>query len=594
MSELHLQKVLSVDPKTNVEETWKQQEIIHKGGIQKTRYKIAADSASSNNFQWNSVSPSSLKTVIERSLRVLYTLRITVVTQSANIANRPIFPAVGGFAAVSANGTLFSAIGVPIAGPYSGCLRNFPLQSCSVSTELKINGNSTSVNSSEFINNYSLMMTDKEINRYVEFPAQPDNSALYIDNGIRSPFTAHNDNPALNTRASFMATLLSSVYTAAVIGPPVVAAFVTDVYQFNVVEQLIVSPFTFGDAIDTSAGLSNIDNISLNINLDNVNRCISVMPANCIPAQVSITTSFVGGGDDKPFLLMEYITPDPVLAERMPQQIIYTYENVKVENCAVAITNINTLNVTSGAQVSATLRAASIPDKLFIFAKPSKSSLSGNAYNSFAVTNSYLNITNLILQWGNSDAKFTSYTEYDLYKMSVANGLKSSWYDWKYGGQCLVIIDVTKDVCLQPDETVGQANTYMTYQFTVTVNNAPLVAAAANPLPLFNLSVMNITNGKCVISHQNCQFLLTAPNGQEVLATTSDPKEKVDANSLPVDKAHSASLFGASTKLISRGLNLASKIKPEHLDMAKAALDQLNGGSVVAAGLHKKGHRRVY
>ena len=60
MSELHLQKVLSVDPKTNVEETWKQQEIIHKGGIQKTRYKIAADSASSNNFQWNSVSPSSL------------------------------------------------------------------------------------------------------------------------------------------------------------------------------------------------------------------------------------------------------------------------------------------------------------------------------------------------------------------------------------------------------------------------------------------------------------------------------------------------------------------------------------------------------
>ena len=158
----------------------------------------------------------------------------------------------------------------------------------------------------------------------------------------------------------------------------------------------------------------------------------------------------------------------------------------------------------------------------------------------------------------------------------------------------MLIIDVTKDVCLEPEQVVGQANSYMTFKITATVNNGPLIFATQAIQSNYDLTVLSVTNGKCVIAHQDCQFILTAPNGEEVLATTSDPKAKVDANSLPVDKAASGSLFGSAAKLLSRGLDLASRVKPEHLDMAKSALNQLNGGSVVAAGLNRKGHRRVY
>ena len=588
MSDLHLKNVLSIDPKTNVEETWRQKEVIMKGGIQKSRYVIAADSFSATNMQWNSITPPSLKTVVERALRVKYTIQIVCTYDQATALNvRPIFPAIGGVTQDSAVNTRIAMdINQPINGEvYTACLRNFPLQSCAVSTEVKINGTSTSVNSSEFINNFSLLMTDKEINRYVEFPAQSDSSARYTANDSnRSPFAFHDQNPAVNSRGSFLGVLVSSVTGG---------GNCVDTYNFEVVEQLIVSPFTYGDGIDSAVGLSNIDNISININLDNIYRCLSVMEANLPAAVGGATVSVIPSfGTVRPELLVEFITPDPVLAERMPPQLVYNYENVRVDNKTLGAF-INT-TAPQANQTSQTIRCPSIPEKLFIFVKPTKGSLSANNPLSETVTNAYLFITNFALQWGNSGIKFSSYSAYDLYKMSVANGLKVSWYDWKYAGKCLLIVDTTKDICLEPSEVVGQSSTFMTYQVTVTVSAAPLAYVEQAVAITYDLSVMNIANGKCVVSQKDCQFILTAPNGEEVLATTSDPKEKNDANSLPTDKAGGGSLFGSAAKLLSRGLNLASKVKPEHLDMAKSALEQLNGGSVVGAGLHRKGHRRVY
>ena len=589
MSDLHLKNVLSIDPKTNVEETWRQKEVIMKGGIQKSRYVIAADSYSATNMQWNSITPPSLKTVVERALRVRYTLQVSVVYPDATaVADRLIFPAV---AAVTVGPTPANCLTLT-AGQFvqdlnagaliRGCLRNFPLQSCAVSVEVKINGTSTSVNSSEFVNNISLLFSDKEINKNVEFPAQPDSNATYEYkiNQPRSPFALHDANPALNSRASYIASLISSTSAG---------GNVTDVYNFDITEQLIVSPFTYGDGIDSAAGLSNIDNLSVNINLDNVNRCISAI---LVPYNVGTTE--VNFGAVRPALLIEFITPDPVLAERMPPQLVYSYENIKVENKTIGTGPYTRASADLSGISSQTLRASSIPDKLYITIKPSKSLLANSAALSVNTTNAYMNIKKLTLQWGNSGLKFSTYTEFDLYKMSVANGLKASWYDWKYGGKCLLIIDSTKDICLEPDQVAGQSNSFMTFQVTVDVGFAPLRITNQAVGMNFDLSVMTITNGKCVVSQKDCQFILTAPNGEEVLATTSDPKAKVDANSLPVDKANSGSLFGSAAKLLSRGLNLATKVNPQHIEMAKSALEQLHGGSVVGAGLHKKGHRRVY
>ena len=73
---------------------------------------------------------------------------------------------------------------------------------------------------------------------------------------------------------------------------------------------------------------------------------------------------------------------------------------------------------------SQSLRLSSIPDKLYIFARPSKGGLTGTI--SQTTPDTFLRITNLQINYNNRISIFGTYTEADLYKMSVRNGLKSS------------------------------------------------------------------------------------------------------------------------------------------------------------------------
>ncbi len=563
---IHLEKVLAIDPKTNVEETFRPKEVIAKGGVQKSRYAFNADSYSATSMAWNNINPSSLNTVVERCLRVKYTIQVSVVYATAAAANAVFFPAL-------LNGVVYRPAGAGAVVSPLGVLRNFPLQQCCSGLELKINGNSTSVISSEFINMYSLLLSDDEHRTYCcEFPTQADSSAIYVAPGtdLRSPFNLYQANTSVPSRGSFVGTLVSS--TAA--GPNT-----TDTYTFDVVEQLIISPMTFGDGIDSGIGLSNINYISVNINLDNVSRAISVVPT----AGNTVTVNFAS---TSPQLLMEFITQDPILAARQPEQLIYNYEVVRPENKTGVVQN-NTMTADQTFN-SNSLRLSSIPDKLYLFIKPSKNSLAANPVLAQQYPGTFLRIKNVSLNFGNRQALFNNYTEQDLYKMSVKNGLKADFHAWKYKGACVVIIDTTRDIALEPDQVVGQASVFITMDVQVRYDASPIVYAANAVDCAFDLCVLTSLNGKCIITKNDCQYLLTAPSGEEVLAISSNPHAKVDANAVDaLSKADGKGLFSSAAKLLSRGLDLAKNVKPEHIEMAKKAVDSL-GGALVGGKLHKK------
>lgn len=59
--------------------------------------------------------------------------------------------------------------------------------------------------------------------------------------------------------------------------------------------------------------------------------------------------------------------------------------------------------------------------------------------------NSALRIQQLTLRFGDKPALFDA-SAYQLYQMSVRNGLDVSWQDWYYGGQCVVAIKLGKDI----------------------------------------------------------------------------------------------------------------------------------------------------
>ena len=81
-----------------------------------------------------------------------------------------------------------------------------------------------------------------------------------------------------------------------------------DTYLFDITEQLIVSPFMFGEGLE-AMGLANVNNLTLNVRIADINRAISV-----VPSAVGAVTESLQATGFRPQLLLEYTMQDPILA----------------------------------------------------------------------------------------------------------------------------------------------------------------------------------------------------------------------------------------------------------------------------------------
>ena len=135
---------------------------------------------------------------------------------------------------------------------------------------------------------------------------------------------------------------------------------------------------------------------------------------------------------------------------RQPEQLIYNYELVQPFISPLPA-QLNNASANIAGFASQAIRLSSIPEKLYIFARPSKGALNTNALSQ-QIPHSFLRITGLRMNWNNRVGIFSTYTEQDLYKMSVSNGLQDTFYDWKLNSGSICVVDVTKDICLEPEE----------------------------------------------------------------------------------------------------------------------------------------------
>ena len=203
------------------------------------------------------------------------------------------------------------------------------------------------------------------------------------------------------------------------------------------------------------------------------------------------------------------------------------------------------------------------------------------------------------MNWNNRVGIFSTYTEQDLYKMSVSNGLQDTFYDWKLNSGSICIVDVTKDICLEPDQVSGASNQYSTLQVYADLAMTPLAYWVQTTALNYDFYVVVVQNGKAIISPSACDFLLTGPNGEEVINATSRTDLKVDDTThKALGKSSGGSIFGGIGKLLHKGLNVAHTVskhlKPEHIDTAKDALKSLGIGGAVAGGKMKGKHKRTY
>ena len=412
-----LQPILVLDPIVNVEESYKASEVVYKSGVNKSIYKYTADSFSDQNWIWNNITPPSLNTVVKRDLRIAYSILVANVWTTTG--NQPVnFNSVGVTGAQTPAGT----------NANFGCVpRACPIQSASSSVELRLNGSATSTSINDYACIYPHVLNDYEKSLIAsEMPLQKDNSSKYstpigyetsfIDN--RNPFAPYGANPHQPSRGSFV--------WRQVLAPTAAGNFSYAVYQIDLVEQLFISPMVWAELMDKSAGLSNLNNLILNIRFADLNRMLSaVLPAtnslqittqSSINVSVNSTSISVAGTGEAPTLLVEYITQDPILAAKQPQTLVYDYSLIQP-----FITPVGSwLNTTADLpnKTLQSLRLASIPSKLYIFARPSKSALSTAALAQ-TTPDTFLRIKSLSINFNNRINLFATFTEADLYSMSV-------------------------------------------------------------------------------------------------------------------------------------------------------------------------------
>jgi len=575
---MELQKVLVIDPQTNIEETYKTKEVVYKSNINKSLYKYNADSYSDTNVIFNNITPPSLNTVIPRSFKIKYTLTVTVV---GNAQASPVYAN-----AVTAVG----AQSIPSTN-YSLNLCDSPLQQSCSAIELRINGSATSISPNDWVMLYSHMVDNKDLNGNLSVVThQKDTGPVYRG------WTG--DNTAFNNRSVFAPyganttypSNTSTIWVQTQIGG--VGNTYTDIYNVTVMESLYISPAVWGDIENKVAGFSNINNFTLNFRISNLNRAVRCQSTTAAAYVTGVTSINVNGFTLAPELELTYITPDPVLSAKMPSVLAFDYSYIQPFITSKTYNSENPSAI--GLQIMNSIRLPSIPKRIMIYAKPSKRLLANQYLNT--IPDIFLPITNLSITFNNRINLLANDNAYTLYQKSVANGLTDTFQDWQYYTGSVMIIDVAKDLGLDADECSGQSNKYSTLQISATFSNSNLaLAGCTGPLLDANNYDYYVTvesPGKAFITPSDCQFVLTGPSSAEVLALTSSLDAVADHSELD-SKQVGGGAFGLG-KLFKSGLNMLKNVNPEHVakgvEMAQKGLSALGMG--VAGGAMK--HKRVY
>jgi len=608
------ENVLEIDPLMDLNYDTAIVNVVRKGPSECTIYELASDSLSNTNIVFQNVAPPSLLTVSSRNFRIKYRLTATVTFPNTAVTGNYPFPnaiygqnLVGSVWPINA-GAGYTAlrgqqvVDIVTAGVGGGgvggigatlSLRAFPLNSCLSTCDVKLNGSSTSISSNDVICMQPYIMKDEE-QRFYECPTLRDSSALYTTTALqnnRNPFNLHSQNDSSNPRGGFMAILVSETTAANVI---------TRVYAWDIVEPLVISPLTFSDFHGTDAGFANLVNISINLRIQDIQRSVSLASSvagstvtmNLSPSILDPNSSTTAS------LLMNYNSQDAILSARMQPQLYYAYDDVQVDANSNAIaTKLNNASPLLGSFIGNALRLSTIPNRLYVYLKASKAEYTGAT--SQTITDTFLGITKIQIQFQNRSNLLASYTQNDLYRMSVKNGLTMSFHEFSKSVGSIVIIDIVSDLGLQPDESSGE-NKYNQLRCDVSYSTEPLQYGVQTQQVKYDAIVVVVTAGEAIITPNTCKFQTSSITGTEVIALTAMGDSKVTGGGLRGTLAsRGGSLFSNIGKHLSKGLSFL-KENPEYLkkglEYGQKGLQSLGLGGGVSGGMVSGGklrHRRT-
>lgn len=429
--------------------------IVRISGEQINYFRITPDgSAFQNQIIFNNViTPNLSNTLVGKNIRLRYQVQ---VAGTADL--------------------LLPKPATTIGQQVNGTLRAYPLQSICDNIQLVVNGSTTSVTQRQVLT--ALQRCQKpslKVGTESEAPTQADNLAVLSPSG--GTYSAFQSQQVLSSYVNSDGTTRGSF---------VASAFAANVYTFDVVESLMLSPLT---SETDDVALPNINTLSLQLNYSNTaDMCVWASVAG---AQAVIPASFTGVTIVNPVLELTYFSVSPHLVA-IPRMYQTAYENIVYFPKALG-TNVPT-NAASAFQVqSDTLRFTSCPSMIYIMARPqmqlrSASTAAGQASiadfcfplganvgdGGLGYSTPSINVT-----YGNRSGLFSSLSLQQAYKMSYKNGVKLTFKEW-YNAGCVLAISPTLDIGYsQSGDVLPGMTGSVNFQFQATYNNSNALLANA-------------------------------------------------------------------------------------------------------------------
>jgi hypothetical protein len=423
--------------------------------------------------------------------------------------------------------------------------RQFPFMSTVATTGVTINGETLSDNTSDKIHalwTYGNTASDRGT-KLSAAGAMPDSYQTYSDyvalGTARNPLGSYGEVDSEQSRGGIEYTIIS---------PTVV--------EFSTTEPLMISPFLSG--LQQDEGMVNVDRINVSFrHKSDLQRVWS--HAGTGQAISGLTVEFTRA----PELLATFITPDSL--EQIPASQALNYHKLQdyVQRTELVASGANSQVVQNS------LKLTQVPDRMYLFLKQARDT------ESFETSDSFARINNVSILWNNQSSLLSGATIEDLYKMSVENGLNTSFPAFaRYRGS-VVCVDFGKDVGLPASEAPGSRGTYA-MQVTTSFRN---IGQASQT---FESWIVLQYGGVFTISEHQASASLGMLDQATVLATMGHP-------SVPhhvMDQLQGGGFWSSLKNIVKTGGQAALQAAPL-LESAAMALGhpEISAGIGAAAGV---------
>jgi hypothetical protein len=456
---------------------------VEKGAVSITngRFSAIANSSSQQTFQ---VQVPSENIYVDRAVDWVCTGRALVTLNYAAVGDLP------------ANGTVLATPGVNFS------LAPFPTTQSVSTMQATINDQSLSINMADVLPQVLRLADLSKTRRQRTCPTMLDryydvqSAAAYPNSPVASYQTAFSNDevpcgawgdvsfyvPAVAGSAGAITLSAAPGRLPLAPNPGALAAGAKTIIfgvQWTTAEKLVLPPFIFADEDELSTGLFGVQNMQFTMNFNTPARSLRFTPGG-FPGDVNPAAPFsVSWDGSSPFpkaeIQVQFLTPS--LDVPLPAKSIVPWMEFPRY-----ISPVQSIELGQNTNIqSQTITLPMIPDLLVLFVKPQSYTLPTGGILDSSQGDWVLPISNISLSFDNFSGLLSNHSQYELYKMSVNNGLEMDWDEWSgqargaegalvplVGGP--LVLRPGRDFALSSGQAPGLIGNF-TLQFNLTVEN---------------------------------------------------------------------------------------------------------------------------